>query len=410
MSEKSTGPCVDRPARSSILTLNAGSSSIKFAIFDARAGDDPYLSGLADRIGSDAATVTAKDADGQPIALPEMPQAAGETHETTIAWLLPVLMEHASGTIVASGHRVVHGGTDFVVPAVLDEDALTVLERLVPLARTHQPHALAALRAVGRVWPGVPRIGCFDTAFHSTLSPVARAFALPQWVSDAGVRRYGFHGLSYEWIASRLPKHLGPVADGRVIAAHLGNGASLCGMIARRSQATTMGFTPLDGLMMGERPGVLDPGAVLFMLDEMGLDLAEVRRILFRESGLRGVSGLSNDMRALLASDRPEARFAVDLYVHRAVSQIGAIAAELGGCDALVFTAGVGEHAAPVRARIVEGCGWLGARLDHSANDAAAGGGARVISAADSRVPVWVVPTNEEAVIANATRALAGAA
>lgn len=402
---KDAGRCAS--AQQGILVVNAGSSSIKFAIFDGLGGDHPYVSGLADRIGSSAAEVSMRGSDGQALELPALPRGAGGSHESMIAWLLPLLSDFARGPVVASGHRIVHGGVDFVTPAVLDEHAISALERLVPLARTHQPHAIAALRAVGKVWPGVPRVGCFDTAFHATLSPVARAFALPRQISAAGVRRYGFHGLSYEWIASRLPEHLGPSAEGRVIVAHLGNGASLCGMVARCSRATTMGFTPLDGLMMGERPGTLDPGVVLFMIEEMGIDVAEVRRMLFRESGLRGVSGLSNDMRALLASDRPEAHFAIDLFVHRAVSQIGAIAAEIGGCDGLVFTAGVGEHGIPVRARIVEGCAWLGARLDGAANEAARGGGARIISAVESRMPIWVIPTNEEAVIARSTRELA---
>ncbi|MCL5778252.1 acetate/propionate family kinase [Limibaculum sp. FT325] len=397
--------------RPGLLVVNAGSSSIKFAMFDAGEGDRPHLSGLAERIGSADARVTARDGEGRAVGLPDLPAGTGASHETLIRWLLPALAPLAGGPVVASGHRIVHGGAGFTAPALIGAAEIDALERLVPLARTHQPHAIAALRAVGAVWPDLPRVGCFDTAFHATMPAVARSFPLPRRITDAGVRRYGFHGLSYAWIAGCLPAHLGPRADGRVIIAHLGNGASLCGMVGCRSRATTMGFTPLDGLMMGERPGALDPGILLFLLEEMKLDVADLRRILFRESGLLGVSGLSNDMRTLLASGDPAARLAVDLYVYRAVREIGGVAAEIGGCDAIVFTAGVGENAAPIRARIAQGCGWLGAAIDAQANMAAVGGReARCISAPGSRVALWVVPTNEEAVIARATRGFAGQA
>ena len=388
--------------REGVLVINAGSSSIKAAVFTTDTDERPVVTSLAERIGGPDAACTIRDADGKAVESGPLPDAAGASHEAVLGWLLPKLQAAARVTIAAAGHRIVHGGADFTRPVAIDDAVLEVLERLVPLARTHQPHGLAAVRAVGSIWPHLSQIACFDTAFHATIPEVARTIALPRAITAKGVRRYGFHGLSYQWIASRLPDVLSGLADGRVIVAHLGNGASLCGMVGRESRATTMGFTPLDGLVMGERPGLTDPGAVLFLLEELGMSTEEVRRMLFRESGLLGISGLSNDMRTLLASSDPAARLAIDVYVHRAVREIGAIAAEIGGLDALVFTAGVGENAAPIRAAIVEGCAWLGAALDEQTNTE----GRTRLSPDSARVPAFIIPTNEEAVIASQTRAV----
>jgi acetate kinase len=301
----------------------------------------------------------------------------------------------------AAGHRVVHGGADFTAPVRVDAAVLAALDALVPLAPLHQPHNLAAIRAVSAAAPDLPQVACFDTAFHATIPAVAQAFALPRTLAAEGIRRYGFHGLSYEAIAARLPEVLGPRADGRVIVAHLGNGASLCAMRGRASVASTMGFTALDGLMMGTRTGTIDPGVLLHLMEAKGWDAARLGRLLYKESGLLGVSGLSSDMRALLASDAPEAAEAVALFVYRAVREIGSLAAALGGLDALVFTAGIGEHAAPVRAAIVAGCAWLGLTLDTAAN---AAGGPRI--SGPGPASAWVVPTDEEGVIARATARL----
>jgi len=293
----------------------------------------------------------------------------------------------------------VHGGDAFTGSTVVDEAVLDALDRLIPLARTHQPHGIAAIRAVGRTWPDIPQIACFDTAFHATIPRQARAIALPERLRRAGVRRYGFHGLSYKWIAMQLPGLLGDAAGGRVVVAHLGNGASLCGMVGLESRATTMGFTPLEGLVMGERPGLTDPGAILFMLEELGMSVDDLRETLFRKSGLLGLSGLSNDMRTLAASDTASARFAIEVYVHRAVHEIGAIAAEIGGIDAFVFTGGVGENAAAIRAAIMQRLDWLGLAIDPDANSRNGG----ILSAPASK-PVLIVSANEEAVIARDTR------
>ncbi len=317
-------------------------------------------------------------------------------------WLLPELQQLAGHKIVAAGHRIVHGGADFAGATVLDDCAVAALERLVPLARSHQPHNLRAVPAVRRVWPWLIQVGSFDTAFHSTIPEVGRHYALPASITSKGVRRYGFHGLSYSWIASRLPLDLGDRGRGRVVVAHLGNGSSLCGMVGLESRATSMGFTPLEGLVMGERPGSLDPGVVLYLFEELKMSPAEVHDLLFKESGLKGVSGLSNDMRTLLASDSPKSKLAVDLYVHRAVREIGAIAAEIGGVEALVFTAGIGENSPEIRARIVEGCRWLGTELDPARNATSH----QTISSDTAKVAAYVISTNEEAVIARQTRAL----
>jgi acetate kinase len=376
-----------------VLVLNCGSSSIKAALFGE--GDRAVARALIERIGA-GPRLRIDGPTGR-----EGSVADADGHADLLASLLPRLERLAGEGIDAVGHRIVHGGLDFSDPVRVTEDVTIRLERLVPMARSHQPHNLAGIRAVAALWPDLPQIACFDTAFHRTIPEVRQRYALPTELTARGIRRYGFHGLSYEWIARRLPE-MTDRAGGRVVVAHLGNGASLCAMRERRSHATTMGFTPLDGLIMGNRPGNLDPGAVLYLFDELGMTAEEVRRLLFDRSGLLGVSHLSNDMRSLLASDEPDARLAVELFVDRAAREIASMAAAIGGIDALVFTGGIGENAAPVRARIAEGCGWLGARLDAATNARHA----LVISAAGSSVEMLVVPTDEEAMIARHCRAL----
>jgi len=288
---------------------------------------------------------------------------------------------------------------------------LAELDTLVPLAPLHQPHNLAPVRALQRVAPDLPQVGCFDTAFHTSCLPVAQRFALPRALHDAGVRRYGFHGLSYEYIASQLPQVDARAAQGRTVVMHLGNGASMCALQGARSVASSMGFTALDGLMMGTRCGSLDAGVLLWLMDERGMDARAIERLLYKDSGLLGVSGgVSSDMRTLLASDSVEAQEAVALYVHRITRELGALTAVLGGLDAIVFTAGIGEHAAPIRAQVCAQAAWLGVRLDEAANAAASGlddGQSLRISGPDSAVAVWVIPTDEERMIAQHTRRLA---
>ena len=302
------------------------------------------------------------------------------------------------------GHRVVHGGLEFMAPTRVDEDVVERLERYVPLAPLHQPHNLAAIRLLLERLPGVPEVACFDTAFHRTVPEVAQLFALPPRFAAAGVRRYGFHGLSYEYVASVLPSLDARAAAGRTVAFHLGNGSSMCALAGGRSIATTMGFTAVDGLPMGTRTGAMDPGVLLFMFDELGMNVREVEHLLYHESGLLGLSGLSSDMRDLLASDSPGARLALDVYVYRARRELGSLAAALGGLDAVVFTAGVGENQPEVRRRICRDAGWLGLELDDPANERH---GPR-ISASGSRVSAWVVPTDEETMIARHVAALLG--
>ncbi|KPP83729.1 MAG: acetate kinase AckA [Rhodobacteraceae bacterium HLUCCA08] len=378
-----------------VLTLNAGSSSLKFGLFTG--GDDPrpVLTGLVDRIGG-AGALKLEDAGGArvfdgPVDVPDH-AAALEAALAQIAARAP------QARIDAVGHRVVHGGPDFADPEVLTDDVIARLEALIPFAPLHQPHNLAGVRAALAAFPGARQIACFDTAFHRGQDFVADAFGLPIGYYDKGVRRYGFHGLSYAYIAGELARIAPGPARGRVIVAHLGNGASLCALKAGRSVASTMGFTPLDGLPMGTRPGQLDPGVVLYLMQHEGMEAAEVGDLLYRRSGLLGLSGISHDMRTLLDSDAPEAARAVAYFTHRIRHEIGALAAGLEGLDALVFTGGIGENAAPIRAMVCERLGWLGADFDAAANAA----GAPVISAPGSAVELRVIPTDEEVVIARA--------
>ena len=390
-----------------VLALNAGSSSIKFALYAGRAeGVDPapVADGEIAGIG-DAPRLTLRHGTGETAVARKLPAGAG--HEKLFRLVLDWIDGHSAGrSLVAAGHRVVHGGTEFTAPTLIDDGVLARLERLVPLAPLHQPHNLAAIRFLAKARPGLPQVACFDTAFHRTNPGVATAFALPRALTDEGVRRYGFHGLSYEYIAGVLPRHAGAAAEGRVVVAHLGHGASMCAMRARRSIATTMGFTALDGLPMGRRPGALDPGVLLFLMKEKGMDYAALSDLLYHRSGLLGVSGISDDMRDLLASQADTAREAVDLFCYRAGRELGSLAAALGGLDALVFTAGIGEHAAQVRARICRAAEWLGVKLDGDANDQSL----TRISQADSPVPVFVIPTDEDLMIARHTVALVATA
>ncbi|TCS72650.1 acetate kinase [Sulfuritortus calidifontis] len=388
-----------------ILIINAGSSSLKFALYRVEPGPsfEPWYRGIIEEIGGASRmrvslAPTAEELLDQPLAARDHDEAIWEM----LAWLAPRL---DGLDLIAAGHRVVHGGAEHAAPVRVDETVLTKLERLIPIDPLHQPHNLAGIRALLQARPGLPQVACFDTAFHRTLPELAQRFALPRELHDAGVRRYGFHGLSYEYIASVLPDYLGDRAEGRVIVAHLGNGASLCAMQNRRSVETTMSFTPLDGLPMGTRCGAIDPAIPLYLMREQGLDLAAVSELLHQRSGLLGLSGTSSDMRQLLEGDTPAARLAVAHFVYQVAKAVGALAVALDGLDALVFTAGIGEHAAPVRAAICARLGWLGLTLDPVAN--AAHG--PCISQPDSPIGAWVIPTDEELVIARQTYALAAA-
>jgi acetate kinase len=381
-----------------ILVLNAGSSSIKFSVFpgDARPSrQDLICDGECEGIGH-RVHFTAKNGAGA--SLVDKQLAEGATHEDALAALLHWLEAHFKDhRLIAAGHRVVHGGAVYAAPIRIDAGVIAELRRLIPLAPLHEPHNLAAIAAISKLYPTLPQIACFDTAFHHTEPEVATAFALPRRLAAEGIRRYGFHGLSYEYIASVLPDLLGPAAaDGRVVVAHLGSGASMCALHRRKSVVTTMGFTALDGLPMGRRCGNLDPGVVLYLIQEKGMTAAAVGDLLYQESGLFGVSGISDDMRVLLASDRPSAKDAVALFVYRIGRELGSLAAALGGIDALVFTAGIGEHAAEIRRRVCEDAGWLGVDFDKGANVT---GGPR-ITRAGSRASVWVIPTDEDLMIA----------
>lgn len=384
--------------KSAVLVFNSGSSSIKFALF----GDtDPrsrrLLAGQIDNV-EEAPRFAATDAAGRreerefpARGSPEKTRAGA--FERLLAWL----KERTAGLqLVAAGHRVVHGGTRYREPVIVDRAALEQLTDLVPLAPLHQPHNLGAIRTLLDLAPELPQVACFDTAFHATQLDTATRFAIPRELTEQGVRRYGFHGLSYEYIAAALPRYLGERCDGRVVVAHLGNGASLCAMRGRRSVATSMGFTALEGLVMGTRPGAIDPGVLLYLMRERHLDVDALSDLLYHRCGLLGVSGISHDMRALLASSDPRAREAVDLFVYRAVTQTGALVAVLEGLDALVFTAGIGEHGAAIRARMCGALEWLGMRLDDAANERH---GPR-ITTDDSRCSAWVIPTDEELMIA----------
>jgi acetate kinase len=392
--------------REPILVINAGSSSTKFSVFETKPDRSlsPAAHGQVDGIGAHTGTsprLEVADADGRPSS--DEP-VAGNDHDSAMAAIAHWLVAHVGSmsALAGVGHRVVHGGLDYAAPVLIDDAIMAALQALVPLAPLHQPHNIAAIRAVAAAAPDVPQVACFDTAFHRNQPPLAQEFALPREFTAKGVRRYGFHGLSYEYIASALPGIAPECAGGKVVVAHLGNGASMCAIAAGRSVATTMSFTAIDGLPMGTRTGALDPGVILYLLDHERMDSRAIGQLLYERSGLLGVSGESSDMRTLLASRRPEAREAVDLFVYRIGRELGSLMAALGGLDAIVFTAGIGEHAAEIRARVCADARWLGIAFDEAAN---AKGGPR-ISLPGSKVTAWVIPTNENLMVARHTRRL----
>jgi acetate kinase len=390
-----------------IAVVNAGSSSIKFSLFVERGGDLALLTrGQAEGLFTSPRFV-AKDTGGHVLTEKAWGDGVKLGHAGALDHLMGFVREQlASHRLVGVGHRVVHGGREFSAPVRVDAAILDKLEKYVPLAPLHQPHNLAPIRLLMERLPGLPQIACFDTAFHRSQPPVAQAYALPKSITDRGVIRYGFHGLSYEYIASALPERDERAAAGRTIVLHLGNGSSMCAIANGRSMTSTMGFTAADGLPMGTRCGDLDPGVVLYMMDELAMDARAIERTIYQESGLLGVSGISSDMRALEASDAPGAKAAIDLYIYRIGRELGSLAAALGGLDAIVFTAGIGENSRSLRERVCRDAEWLGVALDAPAN-AAARGAARISTEA-SRTAAWVIPTNEELMIArHARKALA---
>jgi acetate kinase len=391
----------DQTAARVVLTLNAGSSSLKIGVYSEAL--EVIATGLADRIGSDG-DLRLRDTAGAPLALPEGLTGDFRDHGTALATALATLDTLFPGlTVTAVGHRVVHGGIDYTAPVVIDDAVLTRLSQLEPFAPLHQPHNLSGIRAARAAFPQAVQVACFDTAFHRDHPFVSDAFALPRALYDKGVRRYGFHGLSYDYIAGALRDLAPELAAGRVIVAHLGNGASMCALRNGRSIASTMGFSALDGLPMGTRCGQLDPGVVLYLMDQEGMDAHAISDLLYRRSGLLGLSGLSNDMRTLEAADDPAAREAIDYFVFRIQREIGGLSAALQGLDGIVFCGGIGENSRTIRARVAEGMGWLGVQVDAERN--AANG--PVISPEGAAVTVMVIPTDEECVIARATRARA---
>jgi acetate kinase len=384
-----------------VLVLNAGSSSIKFSVY--ALGPDDRLDldsrGQVEGIGTRPRFV-ASDGEGALLRDESFAAAGPDGHGEALRRLASWLRERLSDDrVLAVGHRVVHGGVEFEAPVAIDEAVLRRLDALVPLAPLHQPHNLAAIRALCAQMPGLLQVACFDTAFHRSHPELADRFALPRRYYDEGIRRYGFHGLSYEYIAHRLREIAPEIAEGRVVVAHLGSGASMCAMRAGRSQDSTMGFTALDGLPMGTRCGALDPGIVIHLMRAYGMDADAIERLLYHDCGLKGVSGIGNDMRTLLASEDSNAAQAVDLFVWRICRELGALAAALGGLDGFVFTAGIGERSPEIRERVCRGSAWLEIEIDEDANRA---GEAR-ISAVGSRVAVWTIPTDEELMIARHT-------
>jgi acetate kinase len=392
--------------REPILVINAGSSSCKFSIFETKPDRSlsPGPHGQVDGVGAKTGVsprIEVADAQGRRLTNESI---SGNDHKSAMAAIHRWFAAHAGSEagLAGVGHRVVHGGLDYSAPVLIDDKIMAALEALVPLAPLHQPHNIAAIRAIAAVAPTVPQVACFDTAFHRSEPPLVQEFALPRELTAKGVRRYGFHGLSYEYVVSALPLIAPECAYGKVIVAHLGNGASMCAIAAGRSVATTMGFSVVDGLPMGTRTGTLDPGVILYLLEHQGMNAQEIQQLIYERSGLLGVSGESSDMRTLLASHRPAAKEAIDLFVYRIGRELGSLAAALGGLDAIVFTAGIGEHATEIRARVCADARWLGVTLDEVANNK---GGPR-ISLPASKVSVWVIPTDENLMVARHTRHL----
>jgi acetate kinase len=386
-----------------VITLNAGSSSIKFSLWDAEGAPRALAVGLVEMRGTERQF---RVRDGAGNVMKEMtwsaPVVAGHFHidalHRVLSWRQAAFPE---AHVIAAGHRVVHGGIRYSEPVIVTDEILAVLETYNPLAPLHQPHNLAGIVAAEEAWPHVKQVACFDTAFHRTHSLVNDMYAIPHHFYDEGVRRYGFHGLSFEYISGRLREIAPKYAGGRVVVAHLGNGASLCALRGGVSVATTMGFSPLDGLAMGTRCGQIDPGVLLYLMLEKGMSPQAISDLLYKESGLKGVSCVSADMRELQASDRPEAAQAIAYFVHRIRREFGSLVAELEGLDAVVFCGGIGENARGIRAQVMENMGWIGIELDSAANEA----NASVISTERSRVRVFVIPTDEEAMIVRHTLA-----
>ena len=387
------------------LVLNAGSSSLKFCVYQRPPGEGWRLEarGQIEGIGT-SPRLSAKNEQGESLVKQDVNVRDGrEAVDALAAWLRSM---YGGSKVLGVGHRVVHGGAEFKGPTKLDDQVRAKLRDLIPLAPLHQPYNLAAIDAAFERLPDVPQVACFDTSFHRGQSEVAELIPLPRNLREAGLQRYGFHGLSYEYIASVLPEVAPEIASGRVIVAHLGSGASLCALRDRKSIDSTLGFTALDGLCMGTRPGSIDPGVVLHLFQGLNLSAKEVESILYKKSGLLGISEISNDMRDLLGRSEPKAQLAVDYFVYRVAKEIGALTAVLGGLDALVFTAGIGENSSEIRQRVCAASSWLGIELDKTANN---NGQARV-STSDSKVSVWVIPTNEELMIARHTGSLLGLA
>ncbi len=387
-----------------ISVVNAGSSSIKFSLYDNLDKENLRLifTGQIDGIGT-APRFKAKNAHDEIVEEQAWENSPDADHERLMEHLIGWIRKNRQALnleLVGVGHRVVHGGEFYSHPQLVDEAVLTILERFIPLAPLHQPHNLRPIRSVAKLNPDTPQVACFDTAFHATNPRKAQMFALPRWLTDEGVRRYGFHGLSYEYVASKLPEYDPVAAQGRVVVAHLGSGASMCAIQRGKSIASTMGFSAMDGLPMGTRPGNIDPAVVLYLLQEKRMDTAEIETLFYKQSGLLGVSGISNDMRELRQSADPRAREAISLFEYRIQRELGSLVATLGGLDALVFTAGIGENDADLRARVCECATWIGVKLDPEANR----NREPRISSNDSAVSVWVIPSNEELMIASHTR------
>ncbi|MFL6738852.1 MAG: acetate/propionate family kinase [Sphingomicrobium sp.] len=384
-----------------IAVVNAGSSSVKFAFYDSE-GDQPLLlKGQVEQIGV-APSLSASNPAGEEVSSLSWP-AEGFGHAQAMAAILEVAREQLAGsTVKGVGHRVVHGGTNFTGPVEVTAEIIAELEKLAPLAPLHQPHNLGPIKAIAQNRPDVRQVACFDTAFHQSQPHLAQAYALPRELSDSGIRRYGFHGLSYEYVSGRLAEISSDHGGKRIVIAHLGNGASLCAVHEGRSVATTMGFTAVEGLVMGTRCGSIDPGVLIYLMDEHGMDARALESLIYKKSGLLGVSGISSDMRSLRGSDDPKAREAIELFIYRIVREIGSLSAALGGLEGLVFTGGIGQRDLKTRQEVVAGCAWLGADLDEQRNAAGEG----LISSDYSKIPIWVLPTDEERVIARHTAAL----
>ena len=390
-----------------ILVINSGSSSIKFALYriainkTLNTQKKPLLSGKIVNIGQ-CPKLKAIDTNGTDLTKNDLDVFNDQTtHEDLIQWLLDWISCHGQGyTIKGVGHRIVHGGRDFLTATKLTFNVVSKLKELIPLAPLHQPHNLAAIEAIFNWAPELPQVACFDTSFHHTQPAIAQLFGLPREYNDKGIIRYGFHGLSYQYIASCLPEYLGSLSEGRVIVAHLGNGASMCALNKRRSVATTMGFTALDGLIMGQRCGSLDAGVVIHLLRYYKMSIEEVEHMLYNKSGLLGISGISNNMEVLQQSDDPNAKQAIDLFCYRAARELASLVSTLNGLDAIVFTAGIGENSAQIREQICTQLSWLGVTLDLNSNQK----DSTVISQVNSKIKVFVIPTNEEVVIAETTQ------